>query len=96
MKNGGWIYIMTNKPDGTLYIGVTGDLTRRIHQHREGSVSGFTKRYNLQRLVYAEHHDGIEQAIQRENRLKRWPRAWKVDLIVSLNPEWNDLYETLI
>jgi putative endonuclease len=96
MEKGGWVYVMTNKPDGTLYIGVTADLARRIHQHREGSVSGFTKRYNLHRLVYAEHHDSIEQGIRRESRMKKWPRAWKVDLIVSQNPEWKDIYETLI
>ena len=96
MEKGGWVYIMTNKPDGTLYIGVTSDLARRVHDHRKGSVKGFSKRYNLYRLVYAEHHESIEQAIQRESRLKKWPRRWKIDLIASHNPEWKDLYTALL
>ena len=93
---GGWVYILTNKTNGTLYVGVTADLPRRIHQHREDLIDGFTKRYSLKRLVYAEHHDRIESAIQRETTIKHWPRAWKVRLIVAENPEWHDLYETLI
>ena len=93
---GGWVYILTNNTNGTLYVGVTADLPRRIHQHREGLIEGFSKRYGLKRLVYAERHDRIESAIQRETTLKHWPRAWKVRLIVAENPEWHDLYETLI
>ena len=93
---GGWVYIMTNRIHGTLYVGVTADLPRRIHQHREGLIEGFSKRYGLKRLVYAERHDRIESAIQRETTLKHWPRAWQVRLIVAENPEWHDLYETLI
>jgi putative endonuclease len=96
MEKGGWVYILTNKPDGTLYIGVTSDLARRVHDHRHDAVEGFTKRYNLHRLVHAERHETIELAIQRESRLKKWPRAWKVALIVSRNPEWRDLYDSLI
>jgi putative endonuclease len=96
MEKGGWAYIVSNKPDGTLYVGVTADLARRAYEHRTGSVAGFTKRYNLAHLVYAERHESIEQAIQREGRLKKWPRAWKIDLIHSQNPEWADLYEKLI
>ena len=92
---GGWVYIMTNRPEGTLYVGVTSDLAHRAWQHREGVVDGFTKRYNLKRLVYAERHEEIECAIQREKRIKRWPRAWKVELIRKANPTWADLYETL-
>ena len=75
---GGWVYIVTNRPDGTLYIGVTSDLPRRAWQHREGLIEGFTKRYGLTRLVFFERHDDIQAAIRREKGLKRWPRAWKV------------------
>jgi putative endonuclease len=83
---GGWVYIMTNKPNGILYIGVTSDIKRRAWEHREGIVEGFTKRYNLKRLVYAERHDTIEAAIQRETTMKHWPRAWKANLIVAPIP----------
>jgi putative endonuclease len=96
MQKGGWVYITTNKTNGTLYVGVTSDLPRRAHQHRDGLTKCFTKRYNLQRLVYAERHETIEIAIQRESRLKKWPRAWKIALLVSYNPEWKDLYEALV
>jgi putative endonuclease len=91
-----WIYIMTNRPNGTLYIGFTSNLAQRVWQHREGVVGGFTKRYNLKRLVYVEPHNDIRVAIQREKNLKHWPRAWKVDLIVSGNPDWNDLDDQLV
>ena len=90
-----WVYIMTNRPNGTLYIGVTGDLARRVWEHREGIVEGFTKRYGLKRLVYAERYDDIRLAIQREKNLKHWPRAWKVRLILAENPNWDDLYTQL-
>ena len=93
---GGWVYIVTNKPHGTLYVGVTSDLARRIWEHRDGVVEGFTSRYRLKRLVYAEFHDDIRLAIQREHNIKHWPRAWKVRLIHGANPEWDDLYDTLI
>ena len=89
--HGGWVYIMTNRPNGTLYVGVTSDLPRRTHEHREGLVDRFTKRYGLKSLVYAERHDTIELAIQREATVKHWPRAWKVRLIVADNPDWRDL-----
>jgi len=92
---GGWVYIMTNRLDGTLYIGVTSDLARRVWEHREGLVDGFTKRYGLKRLVYVECHDVIEDAIQRETSIKRWSRAWKVNLIVKDNPDWDDLYDRI-
>jgi putative endonuclease len=92
---GAWIYIVTNRRDGTIYVGVTSNLAQRIWQHREGVVEGFTKRYNLKRLVYVEHHDDIRNAIQREKNLKRWSRAWKVALIAANNPNWNDLYDKL-
>ena len=92
---GGWVYIVTNRPDGTLYIGVTSDLPRRAWQHREGLIEGFTKRYGLTRLVFFERHDDIRTAIQREKSLKSWRRAWKVRLIVATNPGWDDLYDRL-
>ena len=92
---GGWVYIVTNRPNGTLYLGVTSDIARRAWEHREGLVEGFTKRYGLTRLVYAERHDEIAAAIQRERTMKHWSRAWKIDLIVAQNPDWDDLYETL-
>jgi putative endonuclease len=86
---------MTNRPNGTLYVGVTSDIARRAWEHREGVVAGFTRRYGLKRLVYVERHDDIAVAIQREKSIKRWPRAWKVNLILAANPYWDDLYETL-
>jgi putative endonuclease len=89
---GGWVYIMTNRPNGTLYTGVTADISRRAYEHREGLCGGFTKRYRLTRLVWYEFHDGIAAAIQRERNMKHWPRAWKVRLILAMNPEWRDLY----
>jgi len=92
----GWMYIMTNRRDGTLYVGVTSDIVQRVWQHREGLVEGFTKRYGLKRLVYVERHDTIQAAIVRERRLKHWPRAWKIHLIQTGNPDWNDLYASLL
>jgi putative endonuclease len=91
--SGGWVYILTNQCNGTLYIGVTNDLIRRVYEHRQGTVSGFTKRYALKMLVHAEHFDDIPSAIQREKSLKRWPRRWKLSLIESGNPQWRDLYD---
>ena len=93
---GGFVYIMTNRRDGTLYVGVTNDLVRRAFEHREGSTHGFSKQYDLKMLVYYEQHDDIRTAIQREKTMKHWPRAWKVRLIHRLNPEWNDLYSELV
>ena len=93
---GGWVYLMTNRPNGTLYLGVTGDLPRRAWQHRTGAVEGFTRRYGLGRLVWCEQHPDIRDAIQRERTMKHWPRAWKVRLILDVNPEWRDLYDDLI
>ncbi|MBF0356610.1 MAG: GIY-YIG nuclease family protein [Alphaproteobacteria bacterium] len=87
----GWVYIMTNKANGTLYVGVTSDLARRTWEHREGLANGFTSKYGLKRLVYAEPHADMRSALQREKNLKHWPRAWKVKLILEANPEWRDL-----
>jgi putative endonuclease len=85
------VYIMTNKPHGVLYVGMTSNLSRRMWQHKTGYYHGFTWRYNLHHLVYVEHHHDVWEAIRRERRLKHWPRRWKVDLIKSMNPEWRDL-----
>ena len=93
---GGWVYMMTNKPHGVLYIGVTADLIRRASQHRAGEIEGFTQRYNLKRLVYFERHDDIRDAIAREKLLKKWNRAWKDELIAKENPNWDDLYAGIL
>ncbi len=93
---GGWVYIVTDRPNGTLYVGVTADLARRVHEHREGTIEGFTKRYGLTRLVYAEPHEDIREAIRREKAIKGWRRAWKVRLIHRSNPDWNDLFDSLL
>ena len=93
---GGWVYIMTNRPDGTLYIGVTSDILRRAYEHRTAASAGFTARYGLTRLVYLERHDDITRAIQREKTMKDWDRAWKVRLIHRDNPTWDDLYPGLL
>jgi putative endonuclease len=93
MGAGGWVYILTNKPHGTLYLGVTADLERRVWEHRTGTGSRFSHRYNLSRLVWLERHEEILQAIQRETSLKRWTRAWKIALIEKDNPEWLDLLD---
>jgi putative endonuclease len=93
---GGWAYIMANRPFGTPYVGVTNDIARRSWEHRFGVCEGFTKRYRLTMLVYAEWHDEIIGAIQREKNIKHWPRRWKLSLIDAQNPEWRDLYESLL
>jgi putative endonuclease len=92
---GGWVYIMTNRPNGTLYLAVTNNLARRASGHRDGIADGFTKRYGLKLLIFAERHDDIRSAIQREKTMKHWPRAWKVRLIQAQNPDWKDLFNRL-
>jgi putative endonuclease len=89
----GYVYILASKPYGTLYIGVTNDIDRRVFQHREGTASRFTKRYGVTRLVWFEEWPTVPEAIQRETSLKRWKRDWKIDLINKTNPEWRDLYK---
>ena len=89
------VYILTNQNRTTLYIGVTNNLQRRIYEHKQGVHLGFTKKYNLHQLVYFEHHTDIKAAIGREKQLKGGSRKKKLDLINSLNPSWQDLYETL-
>jgi putative endonuclease len=87
-----WIYVMASGIGGTLYIGVTNDLVRRVYEHRMGVAEGFTTQHGIHRLVYFEQHTDIEAAIRREKRLKRWNRAWKIRLIEKTNPNWDDLY----
>ena len=96
MAQGGWTYIMTNKPRGVLYIGVTADLVARVLQHRQGIGSAFCRKYNLARLVHAESHDDIREAIAREKALKAWQRDWKIELIERDNPEWRDLFDVIL
>ena len=91
-----YIYIMTNKKYGTLYIGVTSNLIKRVYEHKNSFVDGFTSRYNLKKLVYYEIFDDINEAIKREKQLKKWKRVWKIELIEKLNPTWKDLYFDLI
>ena len=92
---GGDVYILTNRPNGVLYAGVTNDLIRRVFEHRSGFVEGFTKRYGLKRLVYFEKFEDVRDAIQREHNIKHWPRAWKTRMIVAINPHWIDLYDAI-
>ena len=90
-----WVYMLASQPNGTLYIGVTNDLVRRVHEHREGRGGVFTRRYRVHQLVwYAEFHE-IEAALECETRMKRWERAWKIRAIMEVNPDWDDLYQTL-
>ncbi|PCI59640.1 MAG: endonuclease [Gammaproteobacteria bacterium] len=90
------LYILANKRNGTLYIGVTSDLIKRIWQHKNNSVAGFTKKYNVHTLVYFEQHQEMMEAIKREKQLKKWNRSWKINLIEKGNPDWDDLYVGLI
>ncbi|MCC2956505.1 GIY-YIG nuclease family protein [Massilia sp. IC2-477] len=93
MDKSSYAYILASRPYGTLYIGVTSDLIRRVWQHKEGFVAGFTKKYKVKHLVWYEVHSEIISAITREKQIKEWPRDWKINLIQSTNPAWRDLYE---
>ncbi|MEA0970596.1 GIY-YIG nuclease family protein [Candidatus Megaera venefica] len=95
MNNSYWVYILASKRNGTLYVGVTGDLSRRIYEHKENLNDGFTKKYNINQLIYIEEFQDIIEAIHREKCLKKWNRAWKLRLIEEQNPDWRDLYETV-
>jgi len=86
-----YVYILTNKPNGTLYIGLTNDLKKRVQQHKRKQVKGFTEKYNLSKLVYYESFLNHNEAFQRERRMKKWNRQWKINLIIVKNPEWKDL-----
>jgi len=91
-----YVYILTNKTNKVLYIGVTNNLIRRIFEHKNKLVDGFTSKYNLNKLVYYEHFTHINEAIKREKRLKKWNREWKNKLISEQNPEWKDLYDEIL
>ena len=93
MAKGGWVYITSDRYRGGMYTGVTADLPARITQHREGHGSAFARKYGFTRLVYMEWHDEIEDAIRREKAIKKWRRAWKIELIEKMNPDWDDLYD---
>ena len=90
-----YVYVLASRRNGTLYIGVTSDLARRVWEHKEGFVSGFTKEHSVHTLVWYEQHDNPEVAITREKQIKKWNRAWKVQLIEASNPYWNDLYSEI-
>ena len=89
------VYIMASDRNGTLYVGVSSDLARRVYEHRHGVTGGFTGRYDVKRLVYLEPFDDVEHALQRERQIKKWNRSWKLDLIERTNPQWLDLYDRL-
>ncbi len=91
-----YVYILASKRNGTLYIGVTNDIIKRVYEHKNNLIAGFTSNYNVHRLVYYEQFDDIEYAIQREKRVKKWNRRWKLELIENANPDWKDLYDELV
>jgi putative endonuclease len=95
MSRAFYVYILASRRNGTLYVGMTGDLVRRVWEHREDVVGGFTRTYGVHRLVWFEQHATAESAIRREKRLKTWLRAWKIDLIEAANPHWDDLYDSV-
>ena len=90
-----YVYILANKKNGTIYIGVTGDLVKRVYEHKNNIVEGFTQKYGVHKLVYYEDTEDIHGALSREKNIKKWKRLWKLDLIESFNPEWKDLYDCL-
>ncbi len=90
-----YVYILTSKQNGTLYIGVTANIQRRVYEHKHGLVDGFTKKYNIHNLVHFEIFEDVTEAIKREKKLKKWKRNWKLNLIEKDNPNWKDLYESL-
>lgn len=92
----GYVYILASKRNGTLYTGVTGDLSHRLYEHQNNLTPGFTTRYNVKTLVWFETHDLVTDAISREKAIKNWPRAWKIDLIENLNPQWQDIAHYLL
>jgi putative endonuclease len=90
------VYILASKRNGTLYIGVTSNLAKRIWEHKTGIIPGFTKWYNVHQLIWYEPHENMESAILREKRIKEWKRSWKLKLIEKNNPDWQDLYHTIV
>ncbi len=95
MEKSFYVYMLASKRNGTLYIGMTSDLMKRMHEHREGLADGFTKKYNVHTLVWYEQHETAQTAIKRERSMKEWQRSWKTRLIEENNPEWTDLYRGL-
>ena len=91
-----YVYILASQRNGTLYAGVTSDLIKRILEHKESLVDGFTKKYPVKNLVYYEKHHSSDAAIQREKQMKKWGRQWKLELIEKFNPDWKDLYDSII
>ncbi len=91
-----YVYILSSKRNGTLYIGVTSSLTKRVFEHKNNVVDGFTKKYNVHTLVYYEIYGNIQDAIVREKQMKKWRRQWKINLIEKNNPQWNDLYDQIV
>ena len=91
-----YVYMMASRRNGTLYIGVTNNLIKRVYEHKNDLVEGFTKKYGVHRLVYYEQSQDVNSAIEQEKRLKAWKRQWKLRLIEEMNPEWNDLYDDLV
>ena len=95
MNNSYWVYILCSERNGTLYIGVTNNLTRRVYEHKQKLIDGFSKKYHIDRLVHAEQYESIRDALYREKCIKKWNRSWKLKLIEAHNPNWEDLYETI-
>jgi putative endonuclease len=91
-----YVYILTNKKKGALYIGVTNDLAKRVYQHKNNLIDGFTKKYDIKRLIYYEIANDIRSAIRREKQIKKWYRDWKIELIERNNPYWKDLHDDLL
>ncbi len=96
MQRSYWLYILCSNKNGTLYIGITNNLIRRIYEHKNKLIPGFTSKYKINKLVYIEEFLSIEEAIQCEKYIKKWNRKWKLELIESKNPDWKDLYETIL
>ncbi len=90
-----YVYILSSKRKGALYTGITSDLVKRVYEHKNNPVNGFTKRYNVHSLVWYEIHESVESAMIREKRIKKWKRPWKLELIEQNNPGWTDLYESI-
>jgi putative endonuclease len=94
--NSFYVYILASRKNGTLYVGVTSDLVRRVYDHRSNAIEGFTKKYSVHTLVYYEPYTDVHDALTREKRLKKWKRQWKLNLIESTNPDWKDLYSQIV
>jgi len=96
MREQSYVYILASRRNGTLYVGVTSDLLKRVYEHKQDLVDGFTIKYHVHTLVYYEVHDDIREAITREKQIKKWNRKWKLDLIEEKNTEWKDLYNEIV